>query len=75
MLTDINNHRWPLVKWTSTCAAFVLELETLIINYDQVAEDDERFTSDRKKEALKQAILGCPKLMSLEMFENEHIKQ
>ena len=49
--------------------------ETLIVNCDQVAEDDERFASDRKKEALKQAILGCPELMSLEMFENEHIKQ
>ena len=57
MLTDINNHRWPLVKWTGTYTAFILELETLIINYDQVAEDGERFTAERKKEALKQAIV------------------
>ena len=74
MLTDISNFRWPVAKWTDTYTSFVLELEKLIINYDQVADTNERFDDRRKKEALKQAILGCPDLMSLEMFENDHIK-
>ena len=29
----------------------------------------------KKKECLKQAILGCPDLISLEMFENLHLQK
>ena len=29
----------------------------------------------KKKECLKQAILGCPNLISLEMFENLHLQK
>ena len=37
-----------------------------------MAEDDERHDDKKKKDSLKQAILGCPDLVSLEMFENLH---
>ena len=62
------------MKWTDAHTSFASELEKLIINCDQVADASERFDDRRKKEALKQAILGCPDLISLEMFENEHVK-
>ena len=47
----------------------------MIINYDQVAEDGERFTAERKKEALKQAILGCPELTSVGIFETQYVQR
>ena len=53
-------------------AQFVLDLERKINDCNQVAEDDERYDEKKKKDSLKQAILGCPDLVSLEMFENLH---
>ena len=32
------------------------------------------FNETKKKEVLKQSILGCPELLPLEMFENDHMK-
>ena len=60
------------MQWTGTFAQFVLDLERKINDYDQVAEEDERYDEKKKKDSLKQAILGCPDLVSLEMFENLH---
>ena len=68
MKTDINNHRWSDVQWTGAFTQFVLELERKIKDHNQVAEDDERCDDAKKKDSLKQAILGCPDLISLETF-------
>ena len=53
------------MQWTGTFAQFALDLERKINDYDQVAEDDERYDDKKKKDSLKQAILGCPDLISL----------
>ena len=60
------------MQWTGTFVQFALDLERKINDYNQVAEDDERYDEKKKKDSLKQAILGCPDLVSLEMFENLH---
>ena len=70
--TGISNHRWANMQWTGTFAQFALDLERKINDCDQVAEEDERHDEKKKKDSLKQAILGCPDLVSLEMFENLH---
>ena len=64
-----------VMQWTGTFTQFVLELERKINDYNQVAEDDERYDDAKKKDSLKQAILGCPDLISLEMFENLHLQK
>ena len=51
------------------------QVEILPCHYDQVAEDGEHFTAERKKEALKQAILGCPELTSVGIFETQYVQR
>ena len=64
--TGISNHRWANMQWTGTFAQFALDLERKINDYNQVAEEDERYDEKKKKDSLKQAILGCPDLKSTE---------